>query len=340
MTWSCAGYAVAFCRDSRVAAAGFWLGMAGGFLSKGLIGIGVPAATAIGFSSLLLLGRWTGRYQGPIAPRVGWLTGPVLMLAPIAAWLVAVEHAGGGSAYEILRQSLFRFGSENAAHASSWHLYFTRMPSRTFPLIVAADCRRLDVRRKGRPRPAGRRVPVRAGLAGPDLHGTQRRVGQARALSGPPAAGRGAARGDPLGAAARALRDPAALGMGWIALMCVSATVYAARDTRRISREPLLRDVLDYVSSQREGRPLGLYVPTYRLSGAAVFYTGEFMPTVVEDVRVPEVLDDASSALLIGELRAAEPLPDLSSASVRAKPLRKFPFGDTNIIVWQLDRTR
>jgi hypothetical protein len=69
-----------------------------------------------------------------------------------------------------------------------------------------------------------------------------------------------------------------------------------------------------------------------------VFYTGEFMPSIVEKASVPGVLGDAPSALLIGEVRAALPLPDLSSPEIRATPLREFPFGDSNIVVWSLDR--
>lgn len=103
-------------RPRRGGALLFQLGMAGAFLTKGPIGIALPAAVATGF--VLARRRWRA------LPRLLARGAPLLLLAPIGAWTWRVWVDGGAPlALEIWQQSVTRFLSASADHAHSFIFY-------------------------------------------------------------------------------------------------------------------------------------------------------------------------------------------------------------------------
>jgi len=112
----------------------FYLAMAGGFLSKGLIGLGIPAVTAAAFLI------WSKDFSGIRKLRLGW--GILLFLLPISLWAGGVWWLEGpGHLEEIIWQSLWRFFSSSADHAHPFYFYLiptflNLLPWTPLPLIL------------------------------------------------------------------------------------------------------------------------------------------------------------------------------------------------------------
>jgi 4-amino-4-deoxy-L-arabinose transferase-like glycosyltransferase len=95
----------------------FYLAMAGAFLSKGVIGVSIPAATAVVF----LITRKDFQATRKLLLNPGIL----LFLLPILLWVGSVWWLEGtGIVKEIIRQSLWRFLSPSADHAKPVYYYF------------------------------------------------------------------------------------------------------------------------------------------------------------------------------------------------------------------------
>jgi 4-amino-4-deoxy-L-arabinose transferase-like glycosyltransferase len=104
----------------------FYLARAGGFLSKGLIGVAIPAATALIF---LIVRR---DFAAIRKLYLGW--GILLFLLPIALWMGGVWWLEGPDLInEVLRQSLWRFFSSSAHHSDSFYYYFIPVVLNTLP---------------------------------------------------------------------------------------------------------------------------------------------------------------------------------------------------------------
>jgi 4-amino-4-deoxy-L-arabinose transferase-like glycosyltransferase len=112
----------------------FYLAMAGAFLSKGLIGVAVPAATAVVF--LIIQKDLTATRKLLLS----W--GTLLFLLPILLWVGSVWLLeGSGIFQEMIRQSLWRFFSPSADHAGPLYYYFIPvflhlMPWTFLPLVL------------------------------------------------------------------------------------------------------------------------------------------------------------------------------------------------------------
>ncbi len=339
VTWSLAGFVVAWKRGSRLAAASFWLGMAGGFLSKGLVGVGVPAVSAGGFLALLQLGCWTGRYREPVFRPLGWAWGPLLFAAPIALWMWGVEQSGEGLAREVIRQSVHRFSSAHADHAAPWWAYFRKAPYLTLPLLALVVADGFTARRRGaRPAP-----PLDAGFLFPVASLTLVFVALSVASAkrslylGPlyPAA---ALAGAQLWERIRArLELGVAWERSWLVTVAVVAIGSAWLETRRAIAEGGAPELFAFVQSERHGRDLLLYRPREVMEGAAVFYTGETSEVVHFMHQLPLGRMDRTGAILIEDDRGHDaPLaPSLDGFEV--KELARLPFGDSTAIVWSLD---
>jgi hypothetical protein len=104
----------------------FYLAMAGGFLSKGLIGVAIPTGTAL----IFLIAR---RDLAAIRKLyLGW--GILLFLLPIALWMGGVWWLEGPDLIkEVVRQSLWRFVSSSADHSELVHFYFIPVLLNTLP---------------------------------------------------------------------------------------------------------------------------------------------------------------------------------------------------------------
>jgi 4-amino-4-deoxy-L-arabinose transferase-like glycosyltransferase len=119
ITLSLYGFAIVYqtSRKTSPIYAVFYLGMAGAFLSKGIIGAGIPVATALVF----LITR-----KDLAAIRKLFLNpGVLFFLLPIFLWVGSVWWLEGpGIIKEVIRQSLTRFFSPSADHAKPFYYYF------------------------------------------------------------------------------------------------------------------------------------------------------------------------------------------------------------------------
>jgi 4-amino-4-deoxy-L-arabinose transferase-like glycosyltransferase len=125
------GFLAALARPQRRgrALALFYAGLAGGFLTKGLIGIGIPAAVAFGFALVTRRAREI--------PSLALHGAVALLILPIAAWLYAVGLSGGEEiGAEIWRQSISRFASPTADHAAPPYFYLDRLGYLLAPAVV------------------------------------------------------------------------------------------------------------------------------------------------------------------------------------------------------------
>ena len=95
----------------------FYLAMAGAFLSKGVIGVAIPAATVVAF--LITRKDLTAIRKLLLSP------GILLFLLPIFLWVGSVWWLEGPGIFkEVIRQSLQRFLSPTADHAKPFYYYF------------------------------------------------------------------------------------------------------------------------------------------------------------------------------------------------------------------------
>ena len=107
----------------------FYLAMAAAFLSKGIIGVAIPAATAVAF--LMTKKDLTAIRKLLLNP------GIVFFLLPVLLWVVSVWWFEGPDIIkEVIRQSLWRFLSPSADHAKPFTYYFTRVFLAPMPWVL------------------------------------------------------------------------------------------------------------------------------------------------------------------------------------------------------------
>ncbi len=107
----------------------FYLAMAGAFLSKGIIGVAVPAATAVAF--LMTKKDLTAIRKLLLNP------GIVFFLLPVLLWVIGVWWFEGPDLIkEVIRQSLWRFLSPSADHAKPFYYYFSRVFLAPMPWVL------------------------------------------------------------------------------------------------------------------------------------------------------------------------------------------------------------
>ena len=107
----------------------FYLAMAGAFLSKGIIGVAIPASTV----AVFLIAK------KDFKAIVKLLLNPALLffILPIFLWVGCVWRLEGlGIFTEILRQSLFRFLSPTADHAKPFYYYFAKGLAAPLPWTI------------------------------------------------------------------------------------------------------------------------------------------------------------------------------------------------------------
>jgi 4-amino-4-deoxy-L-arabinose transferase-like glycosyltransferase len=98
----------------------FYMGMAGAFLSKGIVGVAIPATTAVVF--LITKKDFVAIRKLLLGP------GILFFLLPLFLWIVSVWWFEGPDIIkEVIRQSLWRFLSPSADHAKPFYYYFTRV---------------------------------------------------------------------------------------------------------------------------------------------------------------------------------------------------------------------
>jgi len=131
ITLSLAGFVLQETSPQRRSAglALFYLGMAAAFLTKGAIGIAIPAAVA--GSYLLASGRGVRGLRSAFHPAT------LLLAVPILVWVLAArEVAGSGALAAVLYQSAERFLSSSADHAAPFYAYADRLVYLTAPACI------------------------------------------------------------------------------------------------------------------------------------------------------------------------------------------------------------
>jgi len=129
ITISLAGFAAAMDSPRGRGLGLFYLALAGGFLTKGLLGIGLPVAVA---ACYLLVARRLREI-----PRLAFHPGVGMLLLPIGLWQLGVWAEGGSAlALEVWWQSIRRFVSASADHASPLHFYLDRLAYLLAPGVV------------------------------------------------------------------------------------------------------------------------------------------------------------------------------------------------------------
>jgi 4-amino-4-deoxy-L-arabinose transferase-like glycosyltransferase len=106
----------------------FYLGMAGAFLSKGIVGVAIPAATV----AVFLITKKDFKAIGKL------LLNPAILffILPIFLWVVSVWRFEGLDIFkEIIRQSIWRFSS-SADHAKPFYYYFTQALTAPLPWTI------------------------------------------------------------------------------------------------------------------------------------------------------------------------------------------------------------
>jgi 4-amino-4-deoxy-L-arabinose transferase-like glycosyltransferase len=252
----------------------FYLAMAGAFLSKGIIGVAIPAATAVAF----LISRKDFKAIRKLLLSPGIL----LFLLPIFLWVGSVWWLEGSGIFEeVINQSLLRFFSPSADHAKPIYYYFipallAPMPW-TLLLLILLWCRWGPTHSKE-----------------PLPHGSLLRFALVWLLTGF------------IGLSFASAKRPLYLGplypsfallasLGWdrirekfpkvkrlevyglIVMFSVIALTYLLFVTP-IDRKESLRPVFEVVSSQRTNGPIYLVGPSETILGASFFYLGKRIP--------------------------------------------------------------
>jgi 4-amino-4-deoxy-L-arabinose transferase-like glycosyltransferase len=273
----------------------FYLGMAGAFLSKGIIGVATPLGTVVLF--LIIKKDLRAMRKLFLRPEV------FLFLLPVALWIVGVWRLEGPDIIkEVMRQSLFRFLSPSADHAKPFYYYFSRVFVTPLPwtllLVVLLWCRW---------GPAPSRKPLLyvtlfkfafawslVVFVGLSLSSAKRTL-----YLGPiyPAfALLGALGWDRLREQFPKVKHSEAYAL--IVVFFVYIGIYLLAITPMESKESL-RTAFKAVSSQQTNGPIYLVNPSETARGAAVFYLGERIPVLNGQDLLSGRFDDRPGTMLL-----------------------------------------
>jgi len=254
----------------------FYLAMAGAFLSKGIVGVAMPAATVVVF----LITR------KDFKAIVRLLLNPALLffILPIFLWVGSVWRLEGLDIFkEIIRQSIWRFSSSSADHAKPFYYYFT--PALTAPLPWTILLLVL-IWYRWRPAPSREPLPngsllrfalvwLLTGLIGLSIASAKRPL-----YLGPlyPSFALLAALGwDRLREILPKVKSREIYGLVVIFLIYVGVyLLFITPKERKESLRPLYKAVL----SQQTDGPIYLVNPSETTRGAAVFYLGKRIPVL------------------------------------------------------------
>ena len=274
----------------------FYLAMAGAFLSKGIVGVAIPAATVVVF----LITKRDFNAIGRL------LLNPALLFffLPIFLWVGGVWRLEGlGIFEEVIRQSLFRFLSSSADHAKPFYFYFTQALAAPLPwtiLLFVLIWYRWRHASSRKPLPYGSLpwfalVWLLTGLVGLSFASAKRPL-----YLGPlyPAFALLAALGwDHLRNAFSKMRGREFYGLAVIFLIYVG--VYLLVITPAEKKESL-RPLYQVVLSQRANESIYLVNPSEMTRGASFFYLGKRIPVLNDqDVLLGRVDNRPGTILLI-----------------------------------------
>jgi 4-amino-4-deoxy-L-arabinose transferase-like glycosyltransferase len=274
----------------------FYLAMAGAFLSKGIIGVAIPAATVVVF---LITGK-DSKAIGKL------LLNPAILFffLPIFLWVGSVWWLEGlGIFREIIRQSLFRFLSPSADHARHFYYYFipallAPMPWTILLLVLIWYRWRPAPSREPLPRSSLIRFPLvwlLTGLIGLSFASAKRPL-----YLGPiyPSFALLAALGwDRIREKFSRVKSRELHGLVVIFLLYIGAYLLVITP---LERKESLRPVFKAVLSQRTDGPIYLVNPSERLRGAAFFYVGKRTPVLnAQDLLLGRFEDRQGTTLVV-----------------------------------------
>ena len=274
----------------------FYLAMAGAFLSKGIIGVAIPAATVVVF---LITGK-DSKAIGKL------LLNPAILFffLPIFLWVGSVWWLEGlGIFREIIRQSLFRFLSPSADHARHFYYYFipallAPMPWTILLLVLIWYRWRPAPSREPLPHSSLIRFPLvwlLTGLIGLSFASAKRPL-----YLGPiyPSFALLAALGwDRIREKFSRVKSRELHGLVVIFLIYIGAYLLVITP---LERKESLRLVFKAVLSQRTDGPIYLVNPSERLRGAAFFYVGKRTPVLnAQDLLLGRFEDRQGTTLVV-----------------------------------------
>jgi 4-amino-4-deoxy-L-arabinose transferase-like glycosyltransferase len=293
----------------------FYLAMAGAFLSKGIVGVAIPAATVVVF--LITKKDFNAFKRLLLTPAL------LFFFLPIFLWVLGVWRLEGlGIFEEVIRQSLFRFLSSSADHAKPFYYYFPQALAAPLPwtillfILIWYRCRHVSSRE---PLPYGSLlwfalVWLLTGLVGLSFASAKRPL-----YLGPlyPSFALLAALGwDRLREAFPKVRGREFYGL--VAVFLIYVGVYLLLITPK-ERKESLRPLYKTVLSQQTNESIYLVDPSETTRGAAVFYLGKRIPVLNDQGVLSGRFDDRpGTILLIDSNRSDNPL----FSAVRSKGYR------------------
>ncbi len=274
----------------------FCLAMAGAFLSKGIIGVAIPIATAVVF--LITRKDLKAIWKLLLSP------GILLFLLPILLWVGSVWWLEGSGIFkEVIRQSLQRFFSPSADHAKPFYFYFIPAFFSPMPwtlLLLVLFWYRWGPSHSKEPLPHGSLfrfalVWLLTGLIGLSLASAKRPL-----YLGPiyPSFALLAALGwDRIREKFQKIKRLEVYGL--IVIFFIYVGTYLLFITPS-ERENSLRPLFETVSSQRFNSPVYLVNPSETIRGASFFYLGERVPVLNrEDLLMGRFEDRPGTTLVI-----------------------------------------
>ncbi len=273
----------------------FYLAMAGAFLSKGIVGVAIPAATVAVF--LITRRDFSAFGRLLLSPAI------LFFFLPIFLWVGGVWRLEGlGIFQEVIRQSLFRFLSPTADHAKPFYYYFAQALAVPLPwtiLLLALIWYRWNPAPLRKPFPHGSLlwfalVWLLTGLIGLSIASAKRPL-----YLGPlyPSFALLTALGwDQLRDAFPKVRGREFYGLAVIFLIYVG--VYLLVITPAEKKESL-RPLYKVVLSQQANESIYLVNPSETTRGASFFYLGKRIPVLNDQDVLSGRVDDRPGTILL-----------------------------------------
>jgi 4-amino-4-deoxy-L-arabinose transferase-like glycosyltransferase len=276
----------------------FYLAMAGAFLSKGIIGAAIPAATVVVF----LITRKDFKAIRRL------LLNPALLFffLPVFLWVGGVGGVESlGIFEEIIRESLFRFLSPSAAHAKPFYYYFTRVLTAPLPWTILLFPL---IWHRWRPAPSREPLPhgsllwfalvwLLVGLIGLSFASAKRSIYLGPLY--PSFAFLSALGWDRLREKFPKVKRLEVYGLIVIFFLITAVNLLWVIPSER---KESLRPVFEVVSSQQTKGPIYLVDPSEATRGAAFFYLGERIPLLNKQDLLQGRFEDRSGITLMLDL--------------------------------------
>jgi len=273
----------------------FYIGMAGAFLSKGIVGVAIPAATAAVF--LITKKDFKAIVRLLLNPAI------LFFLLPIFLWVGSVWRLEGLDIFkEIIRQSIWRFSSSSADHAKPFYYYFAQALAAPLPWTILLF---VLIWYRWRPVPSKEPLPHDALLWFALVWLLTGLIGLSFASAKRPLY---------LGPLYPSFALLAALGWdrvrerlprvkswefhGLIAIFLIYIGVYLMVITP-MERKESLRPLYRAVSTQRTNSPIYLVNPSETTRGASFFYLGRKMPVLKDQDVLSGRFDDRPGTILL-----------------------------------------